>query len=81
MHGEVFLRVLKCRVLAPLPKFNLNANDIFFLDHGDRAAAPGDLVLADIAGEIRIARAGEDGIETSSGWEPIYEILGKITVL
>lgn len=81
MPGEVVLRVIKCRVLTPLPQFNLSADDIFFLDHEDRLVEPGDLILADIGGEIRIARVGEAGIETTSGWEQIYEILGKITVL
>lgn len=83
MPGEVVLRVIKCRVLTPLPQFNLSANDIFFLDHEDRIVAAGDLILADIGGEIRIARVGPAAasIETSSGWEQIYEILGKITVL
>lgn len=80
-HGNVVLRVIKCRVLMPLPKFNLNANDIFFLDHDDRKITAGDLMLVDVGGDIRIARALDGYAETAQGREDIYEVIGKITVL
>lgn len=76
-----YTRIIQCRILTEnLKKFSLKANDTFIVEPPEQIRT-GDLILADIGGEIRIARYHDELIETADSIEYIFEILGKITKL
>lgn len=72
------MNYLICRISAPC--FGLRGEEIFVVNR-KRKPIVGELVLADVAGEMMLARLGEGYLVLFNNQkEHIYEIIGSVEI-